>query len=94
MRATSRGGHLAVQEAILAQLGSTVRVFRAFGRIRRARGRSPPVNSQVGDAAVRLGTDAGPLFCWNSRNTQGPFSVQRPQALQSFGYGVEIMAPA
>ena len=26
-----------MQEAILAQFGSTVRVFRAFGRIRRAR---------------------------------------------------------
>jgi hypothetical protein len=28
---------LAVQEAVIAQFGSTVRVFRAFGRIRRAR---------------------------------------------------------
>jgi hypothetical protein len=37
LRATSRGGHLAVQEAVIAQFGSTVRVFRAFGRIRRAR---------------------------------------------------------
>lgn len=37
LRATSRGGHLAVQEAITAQFGSTVRTFRAFGRIRRAR---------------------------------------------------------
>jgi hypothetical protein len=37
LRATSRGGHVAVQEAIVAQFGSTARVFRAFGRIRRAR---------------------------------------------------------
>jgi hypothetical protein len=37
LRATSRGGHLAVQEAVIAQFGSAVRVFRAFGRIRRAR---------------------------------------------------------
>jgi hypothetical protein len=37
LRATSRGGHVAVQEAVIAQFGSTVRVFRAFGRIRRAR---------------------------------------------------------
>jgi len=37
LRATSRGGHLAVQEAAIAQFGSTVRVFRSFGRIRRAR---------------------------------------------------------
>jgi hypothetical protein len=37
LRATSRGGHVAVQEAVLAQFGSTVRVFRSFGRMRRAR---------------------------------------------------------
>lgn len=37
LRATSRGGHVAVQEAVLAQFGSTVRAFRAFSRIRRAR---------------------------------------------------------
>jgi HEPN domain len=37
LRATSRGGHIAVQEAVLAQFGSTIRAFRSFGRIRRAR---------------------------------------------------------
>ncbi len=37
LRATSRGGHIAIQEAVLAQFGSTVRVFRSFSRIRRAR---------------------------------------------------------
>jgi hypothetical protein len=37
LRATSRGGHVAIQEAVLAQFGSTVRVFRSFSRIRRAR---------------------------------------------------------
>jgi hypothetical protein len=37
LRATSRGGHVAVQEATIAQFGSTARAFRAFGRIRRAR---------------------------------------------------------
>ena len=31
------GGHVAVQESVLAQFGSTVRAFRSFGRIRRAR---------------------------------------------------------
>ena len=36
LRATSRGGHIAIQEAAVAQFGSTVRVFRSFG-IRRAR---------------------------------------------------------
>ena len=37
LRATSRGGHLAVQEVVIAQFGTTVRVFRSFGRVRRAR---------------------------------------------------------
>ncbi len=37
LRATSRGGHIAIQEAVLAQFGSTVRVFRSLSRIRRAR---------------------------------------------------------
>jgi hypothetical protein len=37
LRATSRGGHLAVQEVVVAQFGTTVRIFRSFGRIRRAR---------------------------------------------------------
>jgi hypothetical protein len=37
LRGTSRGGHLAVQEAVIAQFGATVGVFRSFGRIRRAR---------------------------------------------------------
>lgn len=37
LRATSRGGHVAIQEAVLAQFGATVRVFRSFSRIRRAR---------------------------------------------------------
>jgi hypothetical protein len=37
LRATSRGGHLAVQEVVNAQFGATVRVFRSYGRIRRAR---------------------------------------------------------
>jgi hypothetical protein len=37
LRATSRGGHIAIQDAAQAQFGSTVRAFRSFGRIRRAR---------------------------------------------------------
>jgi len=37
LRATSRGGHIAIQEAAQAQFGSTVRAFKSFGRIRRAR---------------------------------------------------------
>jgi hypothetical protein len=37
LRATSRGGHLAVQDAVTAQFGNTVRSFKSFSRIRRAR---------------------------------------------------------
>jgi len=37
LRATSRGGHVAVQEVVVAQFGATTRAFRSFGRIRRAR---------------------------------------------------------
>ncbi len=37
LRATSRGGHIAVQEAAAAQFGASVPAFRSFGRIRRAR---------------------------------------------------------
>jgi hypothetical protein len=37
LRATSRGGHIAVQDAVSAQFGSTIRALRSFSRIRRAR---------------------------------------------------------
>jgi hypothetical protein len=37
LRATSRGGHIAVQDAVLAQFGSTIRALRSFSRLRRAR---------------------------------------------------------
>jgi HEPN domain len=37
LRATSRGGHIAIQEAAQAQFVSTIKAFRSFGRIRRAR---------------------------------------------------------
>jgi hypothetical protein len=37
LRATSHGGHIAIQDAIAAQFGASVPVFRSFGRIRRAR---------------------------------------------------------
>jgi len=39
LRATSRGGHVAVQDAMVAQFGEGVRAFRAFGRLRRNRNR-------------------------------------------------------
>jgi hypothetical protein len=32
LRATSRGGHIALQEATRAQFGSTFKAFRSFGR--------------------------------------------------------------
>ena len=37
LRATSRGGHIAVQDAVTAQFGSTIRGLRSFSRLRRAR---------------------------------------------------------
>lgn len=37
LRATSRGGHVAVQDAVITQFGSSLNAFRALGRIRRTR---------------------------------------------------------
>ena len=37
LRATSKGGHLAVQDAVTHQLGATGSVVRPFGRLRRTR---------------------------------------------------------
>ena len=37
LRATSRGGHIAVQGAVIAQFGSSIRALRSFSRLRRAR---------------------------------------------------------
>ena len=58
LRATSRGGHVAVQDAVIAQFGDGARVFRAFGRLRRSRNRfeypgdtaSEPTVDDVNDA--------------------------------------------
>lgn len=60
LRATSRGGHLAVQEAVTAQFGTAVRAFRSLGRIRRARNSFEypssnipgPIGDDVDDAVV------------------------------------------
>lgn len=53
LRATSRGGHIAVQDTVLAQFGETVRCFRAFSRLRRNRNRF----EYPGDAASAPTTD-------------------------------------
>ncbi len=37
LRATSRGGHIAIQDAVRAQFGGAGSPFRSFGRIRRNR---------------------------------------------------------
>jgi hypothetical protein len=37
LRAISRGGHIAVQDAVIAQFGSGIRALRSFSRLRRAR---------------------------------------------------------
>jgi len=39
LRATSRGGHVAVQKAMVAQFGDEFPGFRSFGRLRRNRNR-------------------------------------------------------
>jgi hypothetical protein len=65
LRATSRGGNLAVQEVVIAQFGAAVRVFRSFGRIRRARNNfeypssnSPGPTSDDVDDAIAVATQA------------------------------------
>lgn len=37
LRPTSRGGHIAVQDAVIAQFGSSIRALRSYSRLRRAR---------------------------------------------------------
>jgi len=37
LRATSRGGHIAVQDAVTAPFGSSIWTLRSFSRLRRAR---------------------------------------------------------
>lgn len=57
LRPTSRGGHVAVQEAVNAQFGTTVRVLRSFGRIRRARNSFEyPSSETPGPSADESGT--------------------------------------
>jgi len=65
LRATSRGGHLAVQEAVTAQFGAAARTFRSFSRIRRARNSfeypsssTPGPSAEDVDDAVRVATEA------------------------------------
>ena len=58
LRATSRGGHLAIQEAVIAQFGSTVRTFRAFSRIRRTRNSFEYPSAATPGPAVDDVTDA------------------------------------
>jgi hypothetical protein len=65
LRATSRGGHLAIQDAAAAQFGSTVRPFKSFSRIRRARNTfeypdsdtAGPIQADVEDA-IHVATQA------------------------------------
>ncbi len=53
LRATSRGGHVAVQDAVVAQFGSGISELRAFSRIRRSRNRF----EYPGDAASEATED-------------------------------------
>lgn len=64
LRATSRGGHIAIQDAVQAQFGGSGSPFRAFGRIRRSRNsfeypdsdRAGPDRADVDDA-VKVSPD-------------------------------------
>jgi hypothetical protein len=58
LRATSRGGHKAIQEAITAQFGSTVRALRALGRIRRTRNNFEYPSSVTAEPSADDVTDA------------------------------------
>jgi hypothetical protein len=58
LRATSRGGHIAVQHAVSAQFGAVVRDFRSFGRIRRARNSLEYPSSESAGPSVEDVTDA------------------------------------
>ncbi|MGQ0825474.1 MAG: HEPN domain-containing protein [Actinomycetota bacterium] len=51
LRATSRGGHIAVQDTVIAQFGDTVRCFRAFSRLRRNRNRFEYPGDSASEAA-------------------------------------------
>ncbi len=65
LRATTRGGHIAVQDAVIGQFGATVGAFRAFSRLRRSRNRfeypgdaaSEPTEDDVADA-LKISTEA------------------------------------
>ncbi|HEY3735041.1 MAG TPA: HEPN domain-containing protein [Streptosporangiaceae bacterium] len=37
LRSTTRGGRIAVQDAVIAQFGTSIRALRSFSRLRRAR---------------------------------------------------------
>ncbi len=51
LRATSRGGHVAVQETVKAQFGARVRAFRSYGRVRRTRNRLEYPDSETAGAS-------------------------------------------
>ena len=64
LRATSKGGHIAVQDAVGAQFGRSVSAFGDFSRIRRARNKfeypggeivATPDRADVADAVATAG---------------------------------------
>lgn len=65
LRATSRGGHIAIQDAVQAQFGSAGSPFRAFSRIRRSRNAFEYPDSDAGgpdgndvEDAIRVASEA------------------------------------
>lgn len=65
LRATSRGGRIAVQEAVAAQFGTTVRVFRFVPATRSSRGSAgPPARRSSKTLCQSANTSAVPDGHW------------------------------
>ena len=107
LRATSRGGHIAVQDTVIAQFGDTVRCFRAFSRLRRNRNRfeypgdaaSEPTADDVDDAlnVAREAVDRAATIVREGVLTRGTDEscpvTKREQAPPGEGYGSGAPAP-
>lgn len=81
LRATSRGGHVAVQDAVVAQFGGGISEFRSFSRVRRNRNRfeypgdsaSEPTEDDLNDALHVAGEAAQKTATILKRGVLGPW---------------------
>lgn len=79
LRATTRGGHIAVQHAVIAQFGNGISEFRSFSRIRRNRNRfeypgdsaSEPTEDDLNDALQIASEVAGKVATIFERGVLG-----------------------